>query len=174
MLTIHVWPKWLKEFLPTHSLYKSPKGDTSTGGIRRVPTSASARRRTCTVSSAVSTQSTASSSTSLQHANATPPTSGRHKGDCSNENVQTAAEAPRGHLQKIDSPDLQFTPTTTFRPIAGCMCLPEVRRDATPSLTPSPKHGQGGGFSCARKRFLSSKRTRCLKQDESAACASSK
>ena len=25
MLTIHVWPKWLKEFLLTHPLYKSPK-----------------------------------------------------------------------------------------------------------------------------------------------------
>ena len=24
MLTIHVWPKWLKEFLLTHPLYKSP------------------------------------------------------------------------------------------------------------------------------------------------------
>ena len=24
MLTIHVWPKRLKEFLPTHPLYKSP------------------------------------------------------------------------------------------------------------------------------------------------------
>ena len=24
MLTIHVWPKWLKRFLLTHSLYKSP------------------------------------------------------------------------------------------------------------------------------------------------------
>ena len=26
MLTIHVWPKWLKEFLLTHPLYKSPPG----------------------------------------------------------------------------------------------------------------------------------------------------
>ena len=26
MLTIHVWPKRLKEFLLTHSLYKSPVG----------------------------------------------------------------------------------------------------------------------------------------------------
>ena len=26
-----------------------------------------------------------------------------------NENVRTAAEAPRTHLQKIDPPDLQFT-----------------------------------------------------------------
>ena len=25
MLTIHAWPKWLKEFLLTHSLYKSPR-----------------------------------------------------------------------------------------------------------------------------------------------------
>lgn len=25
MLTIHVWPKRLKEFLLTHPLYKSPK-----------------------------------------------------------------------------------------------------------------------------------------------------
>ena len=25
MLTIHVWPKWLKEFLLTHPLYKSPR-----------------------------------------------------------------------------------------------------------------------------------------------------
>ena len=24
MLTIHVWPKWVKEFLLTHPLYKSP------------------------------------------------------------------------------------------------------------------------------------------------------
>ena len=24
MLTIHVWPKWLKSFLLTHPLYKSP------------------------------------------------------------------------------------------------------------------------------------------------------
>ena len=24
MLTIHVWPKWLKRFLLTHPLYKSP------------------------------------------------------------------------------------------------------------------------------------------------------
>ena len=24
MLTIHVWPRWLKEFLLTHPLYKSP------------------------------------------------------------------------------------------------------------------------------------------------------
>ena len=26
MLTIHVWPKWVKEFLLTHPLYKSPYG----------------------------------------------------------------------------------------------------------------------------------------------------
>ena len=26
MLTIHVWPKRLKEFLLTHPLYKSPRG----------------------------------------------------------------------------------------------------------------------------------------------------
>ena len=25
MLTIHVWPKWLKRFLLTHPLYKSPE-----------------------------------------------------------------------------------------------------------------------------------------------------
>ena len=25
MLTIHVWPKWLKRFLLTHPLYKSPQ-----------------------------------------------------------------------------------------------------------------------------------------------------
>ena len=24
MLTIHVWPRWVKEFLLTHPLYKSP------------------------------------------------------------------------------------------------------------------------------------------------------
>ena len=24
MLTIHVWPRWLKDFLLTHPLYKSP------------------------------------------------------------------------------------------------------------------------------------------------------
>ena len=28
MLTIHVWPKWLKRFLLTHPLYKSPTGKT--------------------------------------------------------------------------------------------------------------------------------------------------
>lgn len=28
MLTIHVWPKWLKEFLLTHPLYKSPEEST--------------------------------------------------------------------------------------------------------------------------------------------------
>jgi len=27
MLTIHVWPKRLKEFLLTHPLYKSPDGN---------------------------------------------------------------------------------------------------------------------------------------------------
>ena len=26
MLTIHVWPKWLKEFLLTHPLYKCAQG----------------------------------------------------------------------------------------------------------------------------------------------------
>ena len=26
MLTIHVWPRWLKDFLLTHPLYKSPNG----------------------------------------------------------------------------------------------------------------------------------------------------
>ena len=25
MLTIHVWPRWLKAFLLAHDLYKSPK-----------------------------------------------------------------------------------------------------------------------------------------------------
>ena len=25
MLTIHVWPRWVKEFLLTHPLYKSPR-----------------------------------------------------------------------------------------------------------------------------------------------------
>lgn len=29
MLTIHVWPKRLKEFLLTHPLYKSPIGQTT-------------------------------------------------------------------------------------------------------------------------------------------------
>ena len=28
MLTIHVWPKWLKRFLLTHPLYKSPPKTT--------------------------------------------------------------------------------------------------------------------------------------------------
>ena len=41
--------------------------------------------------------------------NTTPPTPGRHKGDCSNENVRTSAETTRIHLQKIDSLHLQFT-----------------------------------------------------------------
>ena len=27
MLTIHVWPRWVKEFLLTHPLYKSPTVD---------------------------------------------------------------------------------------------------------------------------------------------------
>ena len=41
--------------------------------------------------------------------NTTPPTPGRHKGDNANENVRTAPEPPRIHLQKIDSLHLQFT-----------------------------------------------------------------
>ena len=34
MLTIHVWPRRLKEFLLTHPLYKSPifRGMSATGG----------------------------------------------------------------------------------------------------------------------------------------------
>ena len=38
MLTIHVWPKRLKEFLLTHTLYKSPRKQGFTGefdGISR-------------------------------------------------------------------------------------------------------------------------------------------
>ena len=27
MLTIHVWPRWLKAFLLAHPLYKSPRGN---------------------------------------------------------------------------------------------------------------------------------------------------
>ena len=50
MLTIHVWPKWLKEFLLTHSLYKSPEGAAAalsehrTAGVRRWAGAASGDR----------------------------------------------------------------------------------------------------------------------------------
>ena len=34
MLTIHVWPKWLKDFLLTHPLYKSPNAFGFSRGFR--------------------------------------------------------------------------------------------------------------------------------------------
>ena len=37
MLTIHVWPKRLKEFLLTHPLYKSPEALSSTGVSQKPP-----------------------------------------------------------------------------------------------------------------------------------------
>ena len=37
MLTIHVWPRWVKEFLLTHPLYKSPYEPASLGsGLLRI------------------------------------------------------------------------------------------------------------------------------------------
>ena len=36
MLTIHVWPKWLKEFLLTHPLYKSPKKTSSLPELKNI------------------------------------------------------------------------------------------------------------------------------------------
>ena len=46
MLTIHVWPRWLKAFLLAHDLYKSPRrqifaeGIFETHGADQVPTAA--------------------------------------------------------------------------------------------------------------------------------------
>ena len=61
--------------------------------------------------------------------NTTPPTPGRHEGDHSNENVRTAAESPRIHLQKIDSLHLQFTEN------------PSPREKATDHTTKCIVHG---------------------------------
>jgi len=56
--------------------------------------------------------------------NTTPHSPERRKGGLSNENVRTAAETPRIHLQKIDSFHLQFTRTRETRrkrprPVSG-------------------------------------------------------
>ena len=67
MLTIHVWPKWLKRFLLTHPLYKSPKHEKT---ARATGVRAEGRRRGTTNQRPSSSMSRASSMTSVPSARA--------------------------------------------------------------------------------------------------------